>query len=305
MQTLVRRAARNTDPIDVTLSVTGHEPRWQIKLEPRGISRRTGGICNFPPLRLDFDEGTRDTIFRGQNRIKVVTRCNTGANFEQFIVLEYLAYRLYNEITPLSYRVRPARITYADRRETQFNFLIEDVDDLARRNERLVALDVPSGEIRSTQLNPAAAARYALFQFMIGNLDWDMVTGRPNEDCCHNSRLIGAAQTSRENLIPAPYDFDYSGLVNAPYALAPASVPVRNVRQRYYRGYCRFNDELPAAIAHFQSRRDAILGVIASEARLSDARRDGAQRYIEEFYGIINDPNQVQRQLIARCRGTA
>jgi len=305
VQTLVRRAARNTDPINVTLSVTGHEPRWELELEPRGISRRTGGICNFPPLRLDFAPGTtRDTLFRGQNRIKVVTRCNSGSNFEQMTALEYLAYRLYNEITPLSYRVRPALITYRDRRdETQFNFLIEDVDDLARRNERLVALDVPSGQISSSQLNGPAAARYALFQFMIGNLDWDMVTGRANEDCCHNSRLIGANAEARQNLIPAPYDFDYSGLVNAPYALAPTSVPVRNVRQRYYRGYCRFNDEVPGAIAHFQSRREALLGVIDSAPRLSDARRAGARSYIEEFFQIIANPAQVERQLIARCRG--
>ena len=304
VQALVRRAARNTDPVEATLSVTGHEPRWAIQLEPRGISRRTGGICNFPPLRLDFGEGTRDTIFRGQNRIKVVTRCNGGGAFEQLTVLEYLAYRLHNEITPLSYRVRPARITYRDRRdETQYNFLIEDVDDLARRNNRLVALDVMSGEIRAVQLNGEAAARYALFQFMIGNLDWDMVTGRAGEECCHNSRLLAATAETRENLIPVPYDFDYSGFVNAPYALAPESVPVRNVRQRYFRGYCRFNDQLPGAIAHFQSRQAALLAVIDNEPRLAGPRRAAARDYIEDFFAIIANPREVERQLIGRCRG--
>lgn len=304
VQTLVRRAARNTDPIDAQLTVVGQEPTWAIQVEPRGISRRTGGICNFPPLRLDFGEGTRGTLFQGQNRIKVVTRCNSGAVAEQLIVLEYLAYRLHNEITPLSYNVRPVRMTYRDRSDqTQWNFLIEDVDDMARRNNRLVALDVPSGSIRAANLNGAAATRYALFQFMIGNLDWDMVTGRSGEDCCHNSRLLGVDANARENLIPAPYDFDYSGFVNAPYAIAPESVPVRNVRQRYWRGYCRYNDELPAAIAHFQSRRDALLALIDGETRLSEARRTGARRYIEEFFEVIDDPNQVQRQIIGRCRG--
>ena len=34
-----------------------------------------------------------------------VTRCRSGNNYEQISVLEYTAYRLYNEITPLSYRV--------------------------------------------------------------------------------------------------------------------------------------------------------------------------------------------------------
>lgn len=305
VQTLVRRAARNTDPIDITLSVAGDERRWQIQLEPRGISRRTGGICNFPPLRLDFDGGTRGTLFQGQNRIKVVTRCNSGANFEQLTVLEYTAYRLYNEITPLSYRVRPARFNYQERREVQYNFMIEDVDDLARRNERLVALDVPAGTVRPEHLNPRAATYYALFQFMIGNLDWDMVTGRGEGNCCHNSRLLGASQETRQNLIPAPYDFDYSGFVNAPYAIPPATLQVRNVRQRLYRGYCRFNGELPAAIAHFQARREAIFGVIDSQTRLSDSRRSSARRYIEDFYAIIDDPNQVERQLVSRCRGAA
>lgn len=300
---LVRRASRSTDPIDATLSVTGFENRWQIQLGPRGVSRRTGGLCAFPPLRIDFADGAvRGTIFRGQNRLKVVTRCRPGANFEALTVLEYMVYRLYNEITPLSYRVRPARITYRHRRdEVQWNFLIEDVDDLARRN-RLVALDVANGVVRAADLNPEAAARYGLFQYMIGNLDWDMVAGRPGSDCCHNSRLLGANAQARQNLIPAPYDFDYSGFVSAPYAIPPESVPVRTVRQRYFRGYCRFNDQLPAAIAFFQSRRAALFAIVDGEMRLPEARRQTARRFLEEFFQTIDDPREVERQLIARCR---
>jgi hypothetical protein len=306
VQTVVRRAERNTDPVDVTVRIAGEPQTFAARLEPRGISRRTGGICNFPPLRFDFGDDVRDTLLRGQNRIKIVTRCRGGAAYEQLTVLEYTAYRLYNEITPLSYRVRPARITYRDRNEqTQFNFLIEDVDDLARRNNRMVAIDVSPSEVNSAMLDPRAAMHYALFQFMIGNLDWDMVSARAGEDCCHNSRLIAANATARSGLIPAPYDFDYSGLVNAPYALAPESVPVRNVRQRYWRGYCRTNSELPAAIAHFQSRREALLAVIDGETRLTEGRRQGARQYIEEFFEIIGNPAQVQRQIVDRCRGPA
>lgn len=306
VQTVVRRAARNVDPVPVTVTVTGQPQTWAAQLEPRGISRRTGGICNFPPLRLDFGDDVRGTLFRGQNRIKVVTRCRGGAAYEQLTVLEYTAYRLYNEITPLSYRVRPARITYRDRSDqTQFNFMIEDVDDLARRNDRLVALDVGAGELNSAMLQPRATTLYSLFQFMIGNLDWDMVAARAGEDCCHNSRLLAANAGARQGLIPTPYDFDYSGFVNAPYALAPESVPVRTVRQRYWRGYCRFNDELPAAIAHFQSRREAILAVIDGETRLTDARRQSARAFIEEFFEIIGNPAQVERQIVGRCRGAA
>ncbi len=310
LNTIVRQATRNTDPHPGTLTVMGAgEPQsLALELSARGLSRRTRGICTFPPLRIDFAEGvTRGTIMRGQNRLKLVTQCRNGSNYEQMIVLEYLAYRMFNEITPLSYRVRPLVVTYRDsagRRgeETQFNFVIEDSDDLARRNNRLVELDVRSGEVRFAQLNPRAATEYALFQFMIGNLDWDMVQGPEAEECCHNTRLLASSAASRENVIPAPYDFDSSGLVNAPYAVPPEQFGLNSVRQRYYRGVCRYNDQIPAAIATFQARREAINALIANETRLSDSRRQSTQRYIDEFYEIIANPSQVERQIINRCR---
>ena len=310
LTTLLRTAARNTDPHPAVFTLTppnSAAERFDIQLSARGVSRRTGDICNFPPLRLDFDV-TRGTYMRGQNRVKLVTRCRVGSSYEQFIVLEYLAYRLYNEITPRSFRVRPLRLTYRDtegrrREETQFNFVIEDVDDVARRNERMVALDLQMGEISSVNLDPAAAARYALFQYMIGNLDWDMALGRRGEECCHNSKVIAVNAETRTNLTPVPYDFDYSGLVNAPYALPPASINIRSVRTRVFRGYCRHNDELPAAVEHFRSRRAALLAVIDSEQRLSASARTDVRNYIESFFAVIDDPRRVQRDIVERCRG--
>lgn len=306
---LVRAAPRSTDPVPavVILNEGGESRRFEIALSPRGFSRRTGGICNFPPLRLDFDrEDLAGTLLRGQNRLKLVTRCRSGASYEQLTVLEYIAYRLFNEITPLSYRVRPVNVTYRDaegrrREETQFNFLIEDLDDVASRN-RLVALEVLSNEVRSSQLDPDAAARVGLFQFMIGNLDWDMVAGPAGEECCHNGKLMAASAESRSAVTPIPYDFDYSGFVDAPYAIPPEGLGVANVRARRYRGLCRHNDQLPAAVEHFRARREAIYAVIDGETRLSEARRRSTRRYIEDFFEILDDPERVRRQLIERCR---
>jgi hypothetical protein len=302
LNSLVREARRNTDPHPGTLTITETGSTFPIELSARGLSRRTRGLCNFPPLRMDIDGERRGTILQGQNRLKIVTQCQQ----EEDVILEYLAYRLYNEITPYSYRVRPARITYRDnegrRREaTQFNFLIEDIDDLARRNDRS-KIEVMAGETRATQLNAAAAARYALFQFMISNLDWDMVTARPGEECCHNGRLIAASETARNDLIPTPYDFDFSGFVNAPYAAPPEGIDVANVRERLYRGFCIHNDQLPATIELFRSRRAAINAVIANETRLSDRARRAATSYIDGFYEIIEDPARVERQITRRCR---
>lgn len=308
LNTLVRTAARNTDPHAAAFTVDGAPQRFDIQLSARGISRRTGGICTFPPLRLDFEgDAVRGTLMQGQNRLKLVTRCRNGGNYEQLTVLEYTAYRLYNEITPLSYRVRPASVTYRDtdgrrREDTQFNFVIEDVDDMARRNGRRVELEVAADTVRSSQLDAEVAARYGLFQYMIGNLDWDMVSGHAGEECCHNSKLIAASAESRDAVVPVPYDFDFSGFVNAPYAIPPEGIRVANVRTRYYRGLCRHNDQLPAAAAHFRARRAAILAAIDGESRLSERNRNSARDYIETFFAILDDPVRFERQIVQGCR---
>ncbi|MBL8547411.1 MAG: hypothetical protein JNL81_13175 [Hyphomonadaceae bacterium] len=300
---LVRRAARNTDP--VAAAITIEDRRYEMELSPRGFSRRTLGICQFPPLRINLAGERQGTIMQGQNKLKLVTRCRSGVAYEQLNVLEYTAYRLYNEITPWSYRVRPVRVTYRDtdgrrREDTQVNFLIEDSGDLARRNNH-VEIEVRSREVGSRQLNPEQAALVGLFQYMIGNLDWDMVEGA-EEDCCHNGKLFASSATSRENVIPVPYDFDYSGFVNAPYATPPPGMPVQSVRQRYYRGLCRYNDQAIAAAEVFRSRRDRLYAVIEGETRLTPPRRNAARAYIESFYEVLDDPERFQRQVIANCR---
>lgn len=305
MGDLVRNARRSTDAYPAAVLIG--DQRFEIQMSARGFSRRTTDICNFPPIRFDFDKpALRGTILQGQNRLKLVTRCRSGGTYETLTVMEYLTYRLYNEITPLSFRVRPVRTTFRDstgrrNEETQLNFLIEDVDDLAERN-RLVALDTMVNEVPSSQLDPEVASRVSMFQFMIGNLDWDMVSGPPGEECCHNGKLLAVNETSRQRVVPVPYDFDFSGFVNAPYAAPPESLPVRDVRQRYYRGLCRFNEHAPAAAEHFRSRRAALYAVIDGETRLSAERRQTARRYIEGFFEILDDPARFNRQIIENCR---
>ncbi len=307
--TLLRAARRNTDPHPGALILNGQtEPqRYNLLVSARGQSRRITDRCTFPPLRIDFENNElRNTLFRGQNRLKLTTHCRPNANFVQHYVLEYLAYRLYNEITPMSFRARPLNVTYRDtegrrRDESWFGFFVEDEDDLARRNSR-VALEIETGVVTAASLDAEAGARLALFQFMIGNVDWDMVEGAQGRDCCHNTRLLAASETARSGLVAAPYDFDSSGLVDAPYAAPPSNLRMSSVRDRRYRGYCAHNEHVPAAIALFQSRREAIGAVIAGEARLSEQRRRAAQQYVDGFFETIADPERVRRQITDRCR---
>ncbi len=306
LRTIQRNAARSTDAHEGVLYLGEDESEaFPIAVSARGLTRRAAGICNFPPLRINFDRSERPldgTVFEGQNRLKLVTHCQSSTRYQQYYILEYLAYRIYNELTPHSFRVRPLEVTYRDSEGnasfTRFGFFIEDVDDLAERNglEEVEA----RGGVPFDRLDPDAAALGALFQYMIGNLDWDFAAGPAGEDCCHNARLIGRSETA-PGLVPVPYDFDYSGLVDAPYAVPPAQFRMRSVTQRRYRGLCRFNDSLSNAVVRVFERQDAIMQLIEQETRLTGRTRRRAASYIQSFYQIVGDARDYQSSIVNRC----
>ena len=275
-----------------------------VRISPRGITRLKRDTCQFAPLRIDFD-GARapSSLFRGQRRLKLVTHCRPSASFQQHVLLEYATYRLYNVLTPASYRVRLATIDYVEEDgepvTTRLGFFIEDLDDAAKRNGMVEAAVGP--RIAMSQLSPRDAARASLFEYMIGNLDWDIVAGPPGEACCHNSRLIAPARAAARGLIPLPYDFDYSGLVDTPYAVPPEQIPVNSVKRRYYRGFCRHNAEAGAVAGEFRAKRAALEAVFAQVPQLDERTRAGALRYLSRFFDEIADPAKLER-LLRTCR---
>lgn len=283
----------------------GVQRTLDIEVEPRGISRRER-LCDFPPLKVHFDKSqTKDTEFRGNGSLKLVTYCKDSKTYEQYYVKEFLVYRIYNLLTEYSFRVRPMTIEYRDSgsgREwaTRFGFLIEDVDDVAARNG-LKKLFVP--KISYKTLDEVETSKLSLFQFMVGNVDFATNQGPEDDSCCHNTRLIGAGdfETPRYSI---PYDFDATGLVDTHYAHPPKVLKLRSVRQRLYRGFCRFNDELPQTVALFNSHKRAIVDLFRDETRLEKHNRKKAIRYIEDFYAIINDPAELSKQVATKCRGS-
>ncbi|HEX7761474.1 MAG TPA: hypothetical protein VF459_18350 [Caulobacteraceae bacterium] len=309
---LVRAAPTSTKPFAAALSVAegaGPAQSVPIQLSARGLTRRTAGYCQFPPLALKFDKATvRGTPFQGQNKLKLVTYCRPQADYEQHIVLEYLAYRLYNLITPMSYRVRAADVTYrkddSDAGVTRFGFLVEDIDDVADRNDR-DRLTAASHQVSATQLDAHAAARVTLFEYMIGNLDWELLASAPGTDCCHNSRFIaarGATPATASAVVPVPYDFDFSGLVDAPYSGPPDGIPVSRLTERYYRGYCVSNGEIPAVAQEYRAHRAEMMALIDGEPRLNPTFRAKTDRFMEGFFALLDDPGRIQSQIVRRCR---
>ena len=301
---LIDARKKSKEDYDAVVTVTGDNGmpvQLKVTMRARGISRRTE-FCSFPPLSIKFDKDeTKGTVFKGQGRLKLATHCQPSDYYQQLNYLEYTAYKIYNLITPVSFRVRMAEVTYEDTKGhkpiTRRGFFIEDTGDVGKRNG-LKEIKIQRATI--SQLDPEVTADNALFRFMISDLDWSVLDNAGNEDCCHNGKLIGESDTGIVK--PIPYDFDLTGFVHAPYALPPEQLPVKSVMSPYYRGFCSQNAQVPAALKRFQAARAAIFKLIADSPYLDSSRKKDATKFIEKFYKVADDPKEVERKITGHCR---
>ena len=298
------RNQKNQNPYPATIEFTdgqGERQSIPLKVGRRGLTRQT--VCKFPPIRLGFDKDqVKGTIFHGQKSLKMVTHCDKGSRWEQYYIKELLAYRMYNLMTEISFRVRPLSVTYIDSEKNSaddphFAFLIEDDGAVARRNniKKLKRKRIGPGQMDSLE-----SSRMALFQYMIGNVDWSALKGAGMKSCCHNGKLLGLDPGGP--VYAVPYDFDSSGLVDAHYAAPNAGLPIKKVTQRLYRGFCAHNSTLESARREFLAKEQAIYDVVRNESRLNTRNAKVALRYLDGFFDIIKDDYKFDRSIIQRCR---
>jgi hypothetical protein len=137
----------------------------KIRVKTRGYFRRDRNNCATPPLWLKFasDDETRDTLFSGQTKLKLVTACRD----EKYVLREYLVYKLYNLITDKSFRVRLVKVCYEDverGKKTQplFGILLESTAQLARRNQGQL---VKMYKLQPKNTNPRLFLKMAVFHW--------------------------------------------------------------------------------------------------------------------------------------------
>jgi hypothetical protein len=280
---------------------TGDIQSVDIRLRIRGNYRRQSRICRAPPLYLDLPgKKLKGTVFEGQDKIKLVSHCQKPKRYQQFLLKEYLAYRVLNLLTDVSHRVRLLQVTYIDtdrddKQSTHYAFFIEHKESLARR---LGLGLVKVSRVDKKSLDETHSNLVAVFQYLIGNTDWSMLYGALDDDCCHNivplSRYDG-------KFLPLAYDFDFSGVVNASYAEPNPKLPIRNVRQRLYRGFCTSDEMRQGSFKLLNESRAAIRALYDNQPGLDPATLRNVHKYYDDFYDIINDQKKVERQIIKVC----
>ncbi len=266
----------------------------KIQIKPRGKFRKEN--CNLASLLLEFrNEGA--PILSSLKKLKLVGGCSNSTVDEQLVLKEYMIYKIYNLFTEMSLRVRLLKIEYNDSEKrfksyTQYAFLIEDVDDMAKRNN--------CQEKESQLFHPESTYReqttlVSIFQYMIGNTDWSITY-------YHNIKLmVPIADTTKPPFV-VPYDFDISGFVNATYAVPSELLNLTSVTERLYRGFPRTIEEIEKTAAKFIQQEKTIYTMIENFDLLSKSSKKEMTQFLNDFFNTIKNKKYRQRVFIDNAR---
>ena len=272
------------------------EISMQVKMKTRGHFRKDKANCTLPPLLINFTKKDMplSSLFEGQDKLKLVVPCRG----EEYVVREWLLYRLYNLVTPKSFRARLVRVTMDDvkkKKQTSFyGMLLEDEEQMARRNK---AVTVERKMLNPLNTDRDAFLRMAVFQFMIGNTDWSVQFQQ-------NVKLL--AKDSLGIPTTVPYDFDHAGLVNAPYARPAEELEMSSVTERRYRGYCMADvKSYEPVIDLFNRLKKDFYSVYTDCSLASEKYVKTATRYLDDFYSTINNPKALKEAFGYPCDKSA
>lgn len=297
---LAALSADTEERIELPFKLEAHGVTHDLEVRIRGHSRLR--VCDFAPLRLNFaTEETAETVFAGQDKLKLVRPCRDGGAAELDVLEEYLAYRIWNVIDNAGYRVRLLRIAFSDTSSqkakdipVRYGFVIESSESVAMR---LAAKPVMETAVFSNKYDPAQAAVVYVFQYLIANTDWSLVTADHDAYCCHNLDLY----ERDAKLIMVPFDFDLSGLVNARYAYPDPSLPIDRVTRRIYRGVCIDTEILRRAVRKVAAKRDAIIGLVDEIPVLTPKQRQKRIRFLDGFFEKTKNEDKLLRNFARRC----
>jgi hypothetical protein len=252
------------------------EESWNIHLRSRGKYRRR--VCVFPPIKLKFSkEELKARGLNSDNEFKLVTHCVEGDAGKDYILREFLAYKLFEEIAPVHFKTQYVKVRYKDSKSSDrlsaWGILLEDEKALERRSKGEICsncFNLPKSGFDLEQLK-----RVYLFEYLIGNTDWNTAMVR---------NLLLIQPKAGAGAVLVPYDFDFSGFVNASYALPNQDYQQKSVRDRVFLGSECTDAELAPTIAYFREKRPALEKIISEFKLLSTVSRDDLMQYLDSFY---------------------
>ena len=264
-----------------------------VRIKTRGNSRKNLSNCTYPPVFLNFAKKNtpKSSVFRKQDKTKLVTPCQ-GDNF---VIHEYLVYKVYQLVNPHNFKARLVKVTYEDTVRNKssdplYGILLEEAEQMAKRYDtKLIEFDRTDPKM----LDKKTFLRIAVFQYLVANTDWGV-------EYEQNIKFILGENESIPT--PVPYDFDRAGIVRAPYAKPAPELKLSSTKERRYRGYCIKNmDEFAEVFAYFNELKDEIYAIYDGNPLLHERYIKNTLKYLDDFYEVINNPKKAKLAFTYPC----
>ncbi|MCK4991007.1 MAG: hypothetical protein KAS29_10995, partial [Bacteroidales bacterium] len=95
---------------------------------------------------------------------------------------------------------------------------------------------------------------------------------------------------------------DYSGLVDASYAIPAENLGITSVKERYYLGSCREDEAYLVAIEHINQHRDEILQMVNDFEYLDEKHKKSVIQYLEDYFAVAGRHDMIKFSLQKTCR---
>lgn len=298
----IKKETNDSTYITTHLKFKNKENNWdslEVRLRKRGNFRLKN--CYFAPIKVKIKKKvSKETPFEGHKNLKLVLPCLIQRDNNDNIIKEYLAYKLYEIVSPYHFKTRLVQLSYNEMRGDKIKpheikgIFIEDDKHVAKRI---------GGKVLESHIHPLnhvalESVRNSFFQYMIGNTDY-------SNAYLHNTKLIFL----EGQIIPVPYDFDMAGMVNTSYAtVSNINGEELNksgkVTDRVYRGFSRNPNLFTEVRLEFLAHRLAILGAIQECEPLFENRSEyiSTIEYIEEFFEILINDKKFETEILNNAR---
>jgi hypothetical protein len=272
----------------------------KIVVKHRGFFRYDN--CSFPPVEINLKKALYASGDSGRiKKLKLVNHCQPGNAYDEYILREYLVYKMFNIITDTSFRVRLLRVTYIDTRKNrkpiiQYGFFVEPKNVLA---ERINAIALNSMNLNQKYIVPVVIDRIAIFSYMIAHWDWSV----PGQ---HNMLLLKSLKINTSDLgLAVPFDFDLTGVVNAEYAVPSEALGLKTIRERRFLGICLGREEFQTRLKEFAAKKETIYKTVTDFPYLSQKSKNDITAFLDQFFDQLEKPKSfinLVEYFVSNCK---
>jgi hypothetical protein len=265
-----------------------------VTIKHRGVFRYEN--CDFPPIELNFKKSLKAYSDTGKiKKLKLVTHCESGSQSDDYILREYLVYKLFNVLTDSSFRVRLFRATYTDtnikksrKPIKQYGIFIEPKEIMAARTNCIL---VSSKNLNQKNIEPVVMDRVAIFSYMIAHWDWSV----PGQ---HNIVVMKSLKLDQsQNGIAVPYDFDLTGVVNAAYAVTSPELGLKNIRERRFFGICHSREEFQRGLKEFADKKEKLYKVVDDFPYLTLKAKADINAFLDQFFDQLTRQKTIDSMI--------